>query len=114
MAKIIASLVDGRVIPWFAEADPVPQQFVVVPDALLAKYESGEITDGRALAKLALAGDGAEVGTARPNVHVAPPRAKAKGGDPDPGAVDPAEIPQGEPGSASVTHFPRAKGAARA
>ena len=56
MAKIIANLDDGRVVPWFSE-DPVPASFVVVPDRLLAKYAAGKIADGVALAKAALAGD---------------------------------------------------------
>ena len=56
MAKTIASLTDGRVVPWFSE-DPVPAGFVVVPPELLAKFTDGKIADGIALAKAALAGD---------------------------------------------------------
>lgn len=62
MAKMIASLTDGRVVPWFSE-DPVPAGYVVVPPALLVKFTDGKIADGVALAKAALAGDaGADEG----------------------------------------------------
>lgn len=99
--KTIASLVDGRVVPWFADGDPIPEKFVAVPDALYAKYKAGEITDGRALARASLAAN-AEVGTAHQNVATPPP--KKAGGDADPGAVDPAAIERGEPTSPEVTH----------
>ena len=99
--KTIASLVDGRVVPWFADGDPIPEKFVAVPDALLAKYKAGEITDGRALARASLAAN-AEVGPAHQNVATPPP--KKAGGDADPGAVDPAAIERGEPTSPEVTH----------
>lgn len=101
MAKTIASLIDGRVVPWFSEEDPVPEKFVVIPDALLAKYKSGEIADGKALAKAALAAN-AEVGVAHQNVAVPPPK-KARGNE-SPGDVDPASIEKGEPTSPEVTH----------
>lgn len=102
MAKTIASLVDGRVVPWFLESDPIPEKYVVVPDALLAKYISGQIADGKSLARAALAAD-AEVGTAHQNVAAPPP--KKAGGDADPGAVDPATVEPGAPSSPEVTHF---------
>lgn len=102
MAKTIASLVDGRVVPWFAEGDPLPEKFVMIPDALYAKYCAGEITDGKALARAAIA-ENAEVGTAYQNVATPPPKKAA--GDSDPGAVDPASIERGEPTSPEVTHF---------
>ena len=53
MAKFIASIADGREVPWFSE-DPVPQGYVVVPPELHAKFVTGEIADGIALAKDAL------------------------------------------------------------
>lgn len=56
MAKTIASISDGRVVPWYSE-EPVPTGFVEVPDALLAKFADGKIADGVALAKLSLAGE---------------------------------------------------------
>ena len=103
MAKTIASLVDGRICPWYSDEDPVPEKFVVIPDALFAKYKSGEIADGKALARAALTAN-AEVGTAHQNVVVPPPPKKI--GDADPGAVDPATIERGEPTEPEVTHFP--------
>lgn len=104
MAKTIASLIDGRVGPWYSDEDSIPEGFVVVPEALLEKYRTGEIADGKVLARTALAQD-AEVGTAHQNVAMPLPPDKAKGGDADPGAVDPATIPQGEPTQHDVTHF---------
>ena len=56
MAKTIASISDGRVVPWFSE-DPVPTGFVEVPPELHAKFLAGKIADGVALAKAALAGE---------------------------------------------------------
>lgn len=56
MAKTIASLSDGRVCPWYSD-DPVPAGWVEVPDPLLAKFANGNIADGVALAKTALAGE---------------------------------------------------------
>lgn len=107
MAKTIASLIDGRVCPWYLEGDPIPEKFVLIPDDLLAKYASGEVADGKTLARMALMRDGSEVGTAHQNVATPPPPDKAKvGGDPDPGAVDPATVERGEPTSPEVTHFP--------
>lgn len=100
--KTIASLVDGRVVPWFSEGDPLPARFVVVPEKLLAKFRSGEIKDGIALAKAALADNG-ELGTAPQNV--APPPPPPKIADADPGAVDPETIDKGEPTSPEVTHL---------
>ena len=52
--KRIASLVDGRICPWYCVEDPIPEKFVVIPDALWARHQSGEITDGKVLAKMAL------------------------------------------------------------
>lgn len=100
----IASLVDGRICPWYSSEDPIPEKFVVIPDDLWAKHESGEIADGKTLAKMALMKDNSEVGTASQNVAKPPP--PKKGGDADPGAVDPATIERGEPTSPEVTHFP--------
>lgn len=102
MAKTIASLVDGRVVPWYSDEDPVPEKFVVIPDALYAKYKSGEIADGKALARAAIA-ENAEVGTAHQNVATPPP--KKAGGAVDPGAADPASVERGEPTSPEVTHL---------
>lgn len=101
--KIIVSITDGRVVPWFSSEDPVPAKFVVVPPALLVKFKSGEIADGKALAKECLAAD-AEVGVVPQNIAVLPP--PEKGGDANPGAVDPADIEKGEPSSSEVNHFP--------
>lgn len=101
--KRIASLVDGRICPWYCVEDPVPEKFVVIPDALWARYQSGEITDGKALAKTALMQDGSEVGTTPQNI--APPP-KKRADEPAPGDVDPESIPQGEPTQPNVTHFP--------
>ena len=105
-AKHIASLVDGRICPWYSAEDPIPEKFVVIPDKLWEKYLSGKIADGKTLAKTALMQDGSEVGTAHQNVAPKPP-AKARAGDVDPGAVVPESIPQGEPTSPDVTHFPK-------
>ena len=77
MAKTIASISDGRVVPWYSE-EPVPTGFVEVPDALLAKF-----ADGVALAKLSLAGE-----------------AKA------PAAPKAAPPPPAEPSMPSVTGIP--------
>lgn len=103
MVKHIASITDGRVVPWFSDEDPVPTGFVVVPDELFAKYQSGKIADGKALARAAIAAN-AEVGTAKLNVATPPPPKKT--GDADPSAVNPATIGRGEPSSPEVTHFP--------
>ena len=108
MAKTIASLVDGRVTVWFCEEEPIPAKYVVIPDALLAKYKSGEITDGKALAKAALAAD-SELGVAPQNVATPPPESKTKVGDDDPGSVDPKTIEKGEPSQPEVTHFPHTR-----
>ena len=96
MAKTLASLTDGRVVPWFSEEDPAPAGFVFVPDALLAKYRSGEIADGVTLARLSLA-DNAEVGTAPANTVPPPP--------PPPPKKAAKEPEEGEPSFPSVTHF---------
>ena len=77
MAKTIASIADGRVVPWFSE-DPVPAGFVVVPPALLEKFTAGQIADGIALAKAALSGE-AGVGKAADAAAPAPAPAKANG-----------------------------------
>lgn len=107
MAKMIASLTDGRVVPWFPKEDPVPQGFVVVPPSLLAKFSAGEIADGVTLAKAALAAD-AEVGTAPANTWVeAPPAPKRKAKS----SVSDGEPVQ--PGFPSVANFP-ASGTMRA
>ena len=102
MAKTIAGIADGRVVPWFMDDEPIPAGFVSVPETLLAKYESGEIADGKALAKAALSAN-AEIGTARQNVATPPPKKAV--GDVDPGAVDPATIERGAPSSPDVTHL---------
>lgn len=57
MAKIIASLSDGRVVPWYSKEDPIPNGFVEVPPELHAKFLAGKIADGVSLAKAALAGE---------------------------------------------------------
>lgn len=101
MAKHIASIADGRVVTWYLDEDPIPVGFVVVPEALFAKHANGEIPDGKALARAALAAN-AEVGTAHQNVATPPPKKVA--GDADPGAVDPTAIERGEPTSPEVTH----------
>ena len=95
MAKMIASIADGRVVPWFSEEDPVPQGYVVVPTNLHAKFAAGEIADGKALAKAALAAD-AEVGTAPANAMPPEPPKKAS----------PKPVEKGEPSFPSVTNFP--------
>ena len=82
MAKTIASISDGRVVPWYSD-DPVPAGFVEVPDSLLSKFAAGKIADGVALAKLSLAGE-----ASAPE----PPKAKA----PTPA----------EPSMPSVTNIP--------
>lgn len=97
MAKTLASLTDGRVVPWFSEEGPAPAGFVFVPDALLAKYKSGEITDGMTLARLSLA-DGSEVGVAPANTATPPPPPPKKAAK---------EPEKGEPSFPSVTHFPK-------
>ena len=97
MANMIASLTDGRVVPWFPKEDPVPQGYVVVPPSFLAKFAAGEIADGVALAKAALAAD-AEVGIAPLNAAPIPPPPPPKKGDTEP--------QKGEPSFPSVTHFP--------
>lgn len=101
--KHIASLVDGRICPWYSAEDPIPEKFVVIPDALWEKYLSGKITDGKVLAKTALMQDGSEVGTAHQNVATPP---KKPANEPAPDEVDPGSIPQGEPTQPNVTHFP--------
>ena len=65
MAKVIASIADGRVVPWFSEEDPVPDGFVVVPPDLHVKFTAGEIADGVSLAKAALAGEPAKPARAK-------------------------------------------------
>lgn len=100
--KRIASLIDGRICPWYSAEDPIPEKFVVIPPDLFEKYVAGEITDGKKLAKAALACDGSEVGTAHQNVAALQP---AKPTVP-PDEVDPESIPQGEPTSPEVTYFP--------
>ena len=100
MAKFIASIADGREVPWFSE-DPVPQGYVVVPPELHAKFVTGEIADGIALAKAALVAD-AEVGTAPANASVEPPPAPA----PKRKAVKAAASEKVEPGFPSVANFP--------
>lgn len=102
--KRIASLVDGRICPWYCVEDPIPEKFVVIPDALWARHLSGKITDGKVLAKMALMQDGSEVGTVPQNV--APPP-KEPANEPAPDEVDPESIPQGEPTQPNVTHFPK-------
>lgn len=110
MAKLIASLVDGRVCPWYSEEDPIPAKFVVIPDKLREKYIKGEITDGKALAKMALAEDGSVVGTAVQNVATPPPeKPLPEGVGEDPSTVDPEKVKEGEPTSKEVTHFPNPK-----
>lgn len=56
MAKTIARLSDGFVTEWYLSDEPVPNGCVEIPTDLLDKYRSGEIADGVALAKAALAG----------------------------------------------------------
>ena len=51
---IIASMKDGRVVPWFLEGNP-PEGFVEAPNDLFEKYRSGEIKDGFELAQKSLA-----------------------------------------------------------
>lgn len=109
-AKILASLIDGRVVPWFSEEDPIPAKFVVIPDGLYERFKAGEITDGKELARQALADD-AEIGTAKMNVAV--PKKVAPAGDADPGGVDVESVPQGEPTSSEVIHFPKKGKSAR-
>lgn len=106
MTKMIASLVDGRICPWYSAEDPIPAKFVVIPPDLLEKYKKGEISDGKTLAKMALAEDGSVVGTAAQNVATPPPEAVAKATAVNPATVDPASLPKGEPTSKEVTHFP--------
>ena len=96
MAKVLASIADGRVVPWFSEEDPPPAGFVVVPPELHGKFAAGEIADGMALARAALAAN-AEVGVAKPNTSVEPP-------PPKPSSRAKAE--KGEPSFPSVTHLP--------
>lgn len=72
----IASIDDGRVVPWYLTAAEIPIKYVEIPDALLEKYRSGEIADGRELARQALALN-APVGTAPSNTFV-PPKAAPK------------------------------------
>ena len=100
MAKMIASLTDGRVVPWFSEEDPIPQGFVEVSPSLLAKFLAGEIADGVALAKAALAAD-AEVGTAPANTSVEPPPAPKRRATKSSTAEEPVQ-----PGFPSVANFP--------
>ena len=102
----IASLVDGRICPWYSSEDPIPEKFVVIPDDLWAKHQSGEIADGKTLAKMALMKDNSEVGTASQNV-AKPPPPKEPANEPAPDEVDPKSIPQGEPTQPNVTHFPK-------
>jgi hypothetical protein len=102
MARHIASIADGRVVTWYSDDDPIPAGFVFVPDALYDKHASGEIADGKSLARAALAAN-AEVGMAHQNVAVPPPPKKAKE---DPANVDPEKIEHGEPTSPEVTQFP--------
>lgn len=82
MAKTIASISDGRVVPWYSD-EPVPAGYVEVPDKLLAKFASGKIADGVALAKLSLAGEA--------NAPAAPEAAPA------PTPAEPAEPTPAEP-----------------
>ena len=42
MVKTIASISDGRVVPWYSD-EPVPAGFVEVPAALLSKFAAGKI-----------------------------------------------------------------------
>lgn len=48
--RIIVSLVDGRVVPYFAD-DAIPSNYVLVPESLLKKWEDGKYKDGVSLAK---------------------------------------------------------------
>jgi hypothetical protein len=108
MTMLIASLVDGRVCPWYSEEDPIPAKFVVIPTKLREKYIKGEITDGKALAKMALAEDGSIVGTAVQNVAPPPPETPLPAGvGEDPSTVDPKKVEKGVPTSKEVTHFPK-------
>lgn len=109
MTKMIASLVDGRICPWYSAEDPIPAKFVVIPPDLLEKYKKGEISDGKTLAKMALAEDGSILGTAAQNVATPPPKAKGKVTAVDPATVDLAALPKGEPASQEVTHFPKTR-----
>lgn len=61
--RYIASLVDGRVVPYFPDG-AIPGNFVQISDALLKKWNNGEFANGIDLAKAALLGNAA-VGTER-------------------------------------------------
>ncbi len=74
---IIASVEDGRVVPWFLSAGEIPVKFVQIPEELLARYSAGEFQDGKELARAALALNAA-VGTAPNNTFVPPPATAKK------------------------------------
>lgn len=69
--KIIANIMDGRVLPLYSADAPIPDKFVEVPMEMYRKWVSVGAKDGVALAKAALAGE-ADVKPA------APKSAKAK------------------------------------
>ena len=100
-ALTIASLVDGRVVPWFLERNAIPAKYVVVPESLLKKWRSGKIADGKELARVALAQD-STVGIAPNNAATLPPEPAVVVAEPEPESPAPVDDLLGDGGGTSI------------